>query len=65
MSEPVLRSTAQLIDEFIQNLADIEELDADVVAVIQRLHRAGHLDSKTLLKSFAAQREEWDHGQAA
>lgn len=65
MTQPALRSTAQLIDEFIQKLTDIEELDADVVAVIQGLHQAGHLDSKNLLKRLAAQREEWDDGQAA
>ena len=65
MTEPALRSTAQLINEFVQNLAAIEELDADVVAVIQGLHQAGHLDSKNLLRSFTVQREEWEHGQAA
>lgn len=66
MAQQATQSRSErLIDEFVENLSEVEGLDKDVVALIQKLHQRGRLDSKNLLRELASQREEWEHAETS
>jgi len=55
----------RLVDEFVESLTNVEGLDSEVVALIQRLHQRGRLGSRNLLRELANQREGWEHAEAS
>ena len=66
MAQQATQSRSErLIDEFVENLSEVEGLDKDVVALIQKLHQRGRLDSMNLLRELASQREEWEHAETS
>ena len=51
------------IDRFVGGLSEVDKLDPEVVAIVQRLHRQDRLDSRSLLRELDRQRQEWADGE--